>query len=277
MVTFGTHVHIVHAESGYYFDVVQDNSGENHYQVRLSEYPSRSSVFMFESVHKLVSNNGGIQISDNVKIYHEKTRMHLCLEPIRKALEKAGLQKSGQEDTTVLDYDLSNLSKPNLLAVALQSSDEYWNIELVRNLETGLEKTILTNNLVRIHFPTYDTYLSADYAYEGDKENVHCDSYRGDTAQEKTKTKHIWVCKTPDFGGYPILPRISHGARRQFWMSLLSSTFLNWQTNLQKEQNSKFAVFGQFLQRRCCGLRLAGYDSPGMHRGGRAVIRAHYE
>lgn len=216
-VKFGTHVHLIHAESGYFCDVLQNNDGENHYQVKLSKYPSQSGVFIFESVHKMRSSYAGIQLADNIKIYHEKTRMFLCLEPIKET-NKLGIQKNtvlaAIEDSTVLDYDLSNLVHSNLLTVALQSSEDYWNMELIRNSYDEPTKMITTNTLVRIQYPTFDSYLAADFAYEGEKENVYCDGYRGETDQEKMKTKHIWICKTPDFGGMMFHhPRVLPGAR----------------------------------------------------------------
>lgn len=204
-VKFGTHVHLVHAESGYYCDIVQNDDGENHYQVKLSKYPSQSAVFIFESVHKMRSSYAGIQLTDNIKIYHEKTRMFLCLELMKDAASRITSQKGGvlatAEDTTVLDYDLSNLMQTNMLTVSLQAGEEYWNMELIRNSFDQAEKMVTTNTLVRVHFPTFDSYLASDFPYEGEKENVYCDGYRGDIDHEKMKTKHIWMCKTPDFGG----------------------------------------------------------------------------
>jgi hypothetical protein len=205
-IKFGTHVHLIHAESGYYCDVLQYNDGENHYQVQLSKTPSRSTVFIFESVHKLRSNYTGIQLSDNFKLFHEKTRMYLCLEPIKDKMNKATGAKTlsqinFQEDSTVLDYDLTKITQGSVLAAALQSTEEYWNLLLVKNSMDSFGKIILTNNLVRIYYPTFDTYLCADFSYEGKKENIHCDGYRGETQEESTKTKHIWICKNGQFGG----------------------------------------------------------------------------
>lgn len=106
-----------------------------------------------------------------------------------------------QEDSTVLDYDLTKITQGSVLAAALQSTEEYWNLLLVKNSMDSFGKIILTNNLVRIYYPTFDTYLCADFSYEGKKENIHCDGYRGETQEESTKTKHIWICKNGQFGG----------------------------------------------------------------------------
>lgn len=203
-------MHLIHAESGYFCDVLQYNDGENHYQVQLSKIPSRSTVFIFESVHKLRANYTGIQLSDNFKLFHEKTRMYLCLEPIKDKANKTTGAKSlsqfnYQEETTVLEYDLNKLTQGSILAAALQSTEEYWNLYLVKNATDDIGRIILTDTLVRIYYPTFDTYLCADFSYEGKKENIHCDGYRGETPEETTKSKHIWICKTSHFGGSPLL------------------------------------------------------------------------
>ena len=36
---------------------------------------------------------------------------------------------------------------------------------------------------------------------QGDNENLYCESYRGESKEEKKRTKYIWMMRTARFGG----------------------------------------------------------------------------
>lgn len=205
-VRFDVPLHIVHVESGQYWDVLHFNNSENHFQVRLTKTITWSSIFYFQSIHKMRNGSPIVQITDQIKIFHEKSRMFVSLEAIIDKTGRLGLphNHSAGEERTIFDYDLACLTPEHKYQVALMTSPDAWSVSLKKKYDFNEGNLVLTNTLVRIHFPNYDSYLCADHPYEGEHENVYADSYRGETVEEKVKVKYLWSMKTVNFGEFPI-------------------------------------------------------------------------
>ena len=166
-VKFGTHVHIMHVESGYFFDIMQHNINESSFQLRLAKLPSRSSVFLFESIHKLRSHNSRVQLTDEIVIFHEKSEMYLNLEPSDDK-NNLGFGRGSylSEERSVYEYDLSTLNQDQKLQVVLRSTDTFWKLHCVKKWNASSGNLLFSNTLVRVNFPSFDTYMCADYVYE---------------------------------------------------------------------------------------------------------------
>ena len=167
-VKFGTHVHIMHVESGYFFEIMHQNITESSFLLRLSKSPSRSCVFLMESIHKLRSHNSRVQVTDDIIIYHEKSEMYLNIEPIDEGKSNLARfqNKNLKEEKSVYEFDLSSLHQPQKFQVTLRSTESFFRVQCVRKWNTKDSSMIYSNTLVRVNFPSFDAYMCADHVYE---------------------------------------------------------------------------------------------------------------
>lgn len=202
-VAYNKNVHLVHSQSGYYLDTFSEASEYHSFSVHLCSTVSYSSVFVLLPLYNTTSSSETVQENDSFRIKNLKTNYFLNYTTHKGYVSFLDLNVGSGIPPSKNVFEISSpRDSLNSCAIILTESGVVWSSKLIRKHDFKEDDHIISNQVVRITFPHFQSELCSDYSYLGDsdtQEEVYSKKYLGPHPEERTSMRSLWYVHADRF------------------------------------------------------------------------------
>lgn len=202
-VSYNKNIHLVHSQSGYYLDTFSEASEYHSFSVHLCSTVSYSSVFTLLPLYNTTSSSETVQQNDSFRIKNLKTNYFLNYSTYKGYVSFLDLNLGSGIPKTKSVFEVNSPRDTlNSCAIILTESGVVWSSKLMRKHDFVEEDHIISNQIVRITFPHFQSELCSDYSYLGDsdtQEEVYSKKYKGPHMEECKSMRSLWFVHNERF------------------------------------------------------------------------------